>query len=182
MISRPSLIPITSFKAALAAAFVVITPWAKADERSTDRTKLAMIYEGIGVRDCDIYHIGDLHSDFIESIYGLGKTRRPDNLFHTALSDSAIVRSSNGNAWLIRVFYPPEDRSPWKNTVWIAKVKTAEGSQTDEPPIFLIAKVVPVKIPKTLAGFMESYRSTSTVTSERELQLKSMLDTIDEAV
>lgn len=171
-----------SNKAALAAAFVVIVAWAKGGETSVDQTsptKLGKICEGTGVRHCDLY---DLQSDLIEKIYSLGKARRPDNLFHTALSDSAIVRHPNGSTWLIRVFYPPEDRSPWKSTVWIAKLKTAEGSQPDEPSIFIISQVVPVRIPKALASFMESYRSTSTVDSERELQLKSMLDTVDETV
>ena len=169
-------------------AFVMIVSFlgkTKGDETSpdqTDREKTGMIYEGIGVRHCDLYDIGEFQSDLIERIHALGKARRPDNLFHTALSDSAIVRCSDGSAWLIRVFYPPEDRSPWKDTVWIAKAKTAGSSKSDEPSIFIISKFVPVRIPKSLASFMEPYRSTSAVISERKLQLKSMLDTVDEAV
>ena len=194
-------------KTVLAVAFVAIvtSPWNAngldgilADQ--SDQKKLGILYEGFGRRDCDLYDMGEIQPGLVERIYAMGKARRPGDLFRTALSDSAIVRQSNGNSWLIRVFYPPEELSPWQNTVWVAKLTELEPPHSQwhstfgipEGPqeiprsqrlsIFTLSEVVPVRIPETLAGFMEPFRSTRAVALARKSQLESMLRSLDEMI
>lgn len=187
MMTRSPLIRRLPLKAALAAACMAVLTGAweakGLDGISTEqaeRKEVSVIFEGSGMRHCDLYDGAAIKPGLFEELHASKKARLPDDLFRTALSDSAIVRDSNGNPWLIRVFYAPGDLSPWKNTVWIGKLRREESSQ--RPSIFTISEVVPVKIPNGMASLMEPFRATEAMLSERKSQLECMLQDLDQAV
>jgi hypothetical protein len=139
-------------------------------------------YGGMCFRTYDTYDLEGLQPGLLERIYALKKGRHPDYVFTTALSDSVIVRRSNGDAWLIRVFYTPDDHSPWKSTAWLGKLRGQEIPNSHGRILFTLPEVVPVRIPKALAGFMEPFRATRAVVSERKFQLRKMLEGLDRTV